>query len=310
MECCPLDILTGRLDEWRDIDRHARIYRCADGRKLGYAEFGDPDGAPVIALHGTPGSRLMFALADREARERNLRIIAPERPGYGLSESKDFPTLQDASADVAGLADFLQLKEFALLGVSGGGPFAVAVAAAKPERIKLLALISPVGPITEVADRISAWHRHLFTELALSPFVCGSFFWGLKALLAVAPDVAYSGLKHHASHADRELLAQGQVRASLYAAIKEGLYHGVDGAVQDLQLYCRPWGLALHTTAVPAIVWQGSDDTIVPAEAAYYLARTLPQCRLDVRHGDGHYWVFGQFGMVLDAVKAALKGSG
>jgi hypothetical protein len=57
-------------------------------------------------------------------------------------------------------------------------------------------------------------------------------------------------------------------------------------------------------------VWQGSDDTIVPAEAAYYLARTLPQCRLDVRHGDGHYWVFGQFGMVLDAVKAALKGSG
>jgi len=294
------------LNERRDIDRHARIYACADGRKLGYAEFGDPDGAPVIALHGTPGSRLMFALADQAARERGLCIIAPERPGYGLSDAKDFASLQDASADIAGLADFLDLKDFALLGVSGGGPFAVAAAALVPDRVKLLALISPVGPIAEVADRISAWHRHLFTELALSQFACGSFFWGLKALLAVAPDVAYAGLKHHASDADRALLEQGEVRASLYEAIREGLHHGVDGAVQDLQLYCRPWGLDLGAIDVASIVWQGSDDTIVPAEAAYYLARTLPQCSLDVLQGAGHYWVFGQFGLVLDRVRAAL----
>lgn len=290
-----------------DIDRHARVYRRTDGRKLGYAEFGDPDGAPVIALHGTPGSRLMFALADQEARARGLRIIAPERPGYGLSDAKDFAMLQDASEDIVGLAHFLDLKEFALIGVSGGGPFAVAAASLMPERIKLLALISPVGPIADVADRVSAWHRHLFTELALSQFACGSFFWGLKALLAVAPDAAYAGLKHHASHADRELLEQAEVRASLYEAIREGLHHGVDGAVQDLQLYCRPWGLALAKIGVPAIVWQGSDDTIVPAEAACHLALTLPRCSLHVRPGDGHYWVFGQFGMVLDAVKAALS---
>ncbi len=174
--------------------------------------------------------------------------------------------------------------------------------------IKLLALISPVGPIADAGDgaAISAWHRHLFTELALSPFACGSFFWGLKALLAVAPDMAYAGLKHHASETDRELLEQGEVRASLYEAIREGLHPGVDGAVQDLQLYCRPWGLDLRNIDVPAILWQGSDDPIVPPEAAYYLARTLPQCRLEIRRGDGHYWVFGQFGMVLDAVKAAL----
>ena len=289
-----------------DTDRYARVHRCADGRKLGYAEFGDPDGAPVIALHGTPGSRLMFALADQAARERGLRLIAPERPGYGLSDAKDFPTLHDAAADIISLADSLNLKDFALIGVSGGGPFAIAAAASMPDRVKLLALISPVGPIAEVVDGISAWHRHLFTELALSPFACGSFFWGLKALLAVAPDVAYAGLKHHASETDRELLEQGVVRASLYEAIREGLHPGVDGAVQDLQLYCRPWGLDPRNIDVPAILWQGSDDPIVPPEAAYYLARTLPQCRLEIRRGDGHYWVFGQFGMVLDAVKAAL----
>jgi len=288
-----------------DTDRYARVHRCADGRKLGYAEFGDPDGAPVIALHGTPGSRLMFALADQAARERGLRLIAPERPGYGLSDAKDLPTLHDAAADIISLADSLNLKDFALIGVSGGGPFAIAAAASMPDRVKLLALISPVGPIAEVVDGISAWHRHLFTELALSPFACGSFFWGLKAMLAVAPQFAYAGLKHHASEADHVLLEREEVRESLYEAITEGLRRGVDGAVQDLQLYCRPWGLDLGKIDVRSIVWQGSDDTIVPAEAAYYLAQALPQCSLQVRRGDGHYWVFGQFEMVLDAVKAS-----
>jgi pimeloyl-ACP methyl ester carboxylesterase len=280
------------------------VLRLRDGRAIGYAEFGDPDGAPVIALHGTPGSRLMFALADKAARERGLRIIAPERPGYGLSDTKEFPTLQDAVVDVAGLADFLELTRFAVLGVSGGGPFAVAAAVSMPDRVKLLALISPVGPIAEVADGISAWHRHLFTELALSQLACGSFFWGLKAMLAVAPQFAYAGLKHHASEADHVLLEREGVRESLYEAITEGLRHGVDGPVQDLQLYCRPWGLGLGKIDVPSIVWQGSNDTIVPAEAAYYLARALPQCSLYVRPGDGHYWMFGQFEMVLESVKA------
>jgi len=288
-----------------DTDRYARVHRCVDGRKLGYAEFGDPDGAPVIALHGTPGSRLMFALADQAARERGLRLIAPERPGYGLSDAKDFSTLHDAAADIISLADSLNLKDFALIGVSGGGPFAIAAAASMPDRVKLLALISPVGPIAEVVDGISAWHRHLFTELALSPFACGSFFWGLKAMLAVAPQFAHAGLKHHASEADHVLLEREEVRESLYEAITEGLRRGVDGAVQDLQLYCRPWGLDFGKIDVPSIDWQGSDDTIVPAEAAYYLAQALPQCSLHVRRGDGHYWVFGQFEMVLDAVKAS-----
>jgi pimeloyl-ACP methyl ester carboxylesterase len=111
-----MDIRTD-IGDARDMDARANVLRLKDGRALGYAEFGDPNGAPVIALHGTPGSRLMFALADQAARERGLRIIAPERPGYGLSDAKEFPTLQDAVVDIAGLADFLELKRFAVLGV-------------------------------------------------------------------------------------------------------------------------------------------------------------------------------------------------
>jgi pimeloyl-ACP methyl ester carboxylesterase len=88
--------------------------------------------------------------------------------------------------------------------------------------------------------------------------------------------------------------------------MREGLRRGVEGAVQDLRLYCAPWHLQLGEIDVPAIVWQGSDDAVVPPAAAYALARKLPNCRLDVIPA-GHYWVFDQFGMILDAVAAALR---
>jgi pimeloyl-ACP methyl ester carboxylesterase len=98
------------------------------------------------------------------------------------------------------------------------------------------------------------------------------------------------------------------VKANLQAALREGLRPGIAGARQDLRLFCTPWGLKLAEIDVPTIIWQGSDDTIVPSGAAYHLAETLPNCRLDVIQGGGHYWVFGEFHRVLDAAQAALRG--
>ena len=107
-------------------DRTSRVQRLADGRRIGYAEFGDPRGATVLALHGTPGSRLMFALTDRAARARGLRIVAPERPGYGLSDFRRTTSLAQTAEDMTAFADALGLDRLAMIGVSGGGPFAVA----------------------------------------------------------------------------------------------------------------------------------------------------------------------------------------
>jgi pimeloyl-ACP methyl ester carboxylesterase len=289
--------------------RTACALRLPDGRRLGFAEFGDPSGAPVLAIHGTPGSRYMFALTDRAARARGLRIIAPERPGYGLSEDRWVATLGELAADATALADALGLDRFAVLGVSGGGPHALAIASAIPDRTALLALISPVGPVADCQGRIrmSKLHRLIFTRMGRSDPACATFFWSVRTLVRLAPDVAYRALMQRVVASDRELLRRGDVRANLQTALKEGLREGIKGARQDLRLFCAPWGLRLEEIDVPAVVWQGSDDPIVPPSAAYLLAETLPNCRLDVVQGAGHYWIFGQFERVLDTVRAALK---
>ncbi|HXG80036.1 MAG TPA: alpha/beta hydrolase [Methyloceanibacter sp.] len=295
--------------ELRTADRTSQIYRIAGGRSLGYAEFGDPQGKAVLALHGTPGSRFMFALTDEAARARRLRIVAPERPGYGLSDYAPAGSLMELAADIAALADALQLEDLALLGVSGGAPHALAAAAALHDRVALLALISPVGPVADCKDRIrmSRLHRFIFTRIGRSDPTCASFFWLVRMLVRTAPDVAYRGLMQRVVASDRALLKQAEVKANLQAALKEGLRRGIKGARQDLRLFCAPWRLRLEDIDVPTLIWQGSDDTIVPPGAAYKLAELLPNCQLNVVQGAGHYWVFGAFTRVLDTIQAALK---
>lgn len=289
--------------------RASRVQRLADGRRIGYAEFGDPQGATVLALHGTPGSRLMFALTDQAARARGLRIVAPERPGYGLSDFRRRASLAQTAEDMTAFADALGLDRLAIIGVSGGGPFALATASAMPERTVLLGLISPVGPIAECHGRIrlSKQHRLIFTRIGRSPPAVAAFFWSLRSLVRWAPGVAYRALMQRVARSDRMVLTRTEVKANLQAALREGLRPGIDGARQDLRLFCAAWGLPLQDIDVPAIVWQGSDDPIVPPGASYHLAETLPNCRLDVIQGGGHYWVFGAFERVLDAAQAALR---
>jgi pimeloyl-ACP methyl ester carboxylesterase len=298
-----------RAEEPAAGDRHACVMRLADGTRIGYAEFGDRQGRPVLAIHGTPGSRYMFALTDQAARERGLRIIAPERPGYGLSDYRRKDALAHTGEDVKALADALGLERFAVIGVSGGGPHAIATAASMPDRVALLALVSPVGPIAECHRliRMTPMHRLVFTRMGRSKRACTSFFWPLRGVVRWAPGVAHAALMRRVTPSDRKILLRPDVRANLRAAIKEGLRPGIKGALQDLRLFCGPWGLKLAEIDVPTVMWQGSDDTIVPPAAAYHLAEALPNCRVDVVQGAGHYWVFAQFARVLDAVQAALR---
>ena len=154
---------------------------------------------------------------------------------------------------------------------------------------------------------MSKQHRLIFTRIGRSPPAIASFFWSVRGLVRLAPGVAYRALMQRVPRSDRIVLARTEVKANLQTALREGLRPGIQGARQDLRLFCGAWDLALDDIDVPTIVWQGSDDPIVPAGAAYHLAERLPNCRLDVVQDGGHYWVFGAFERVLDAMQAALR---
>jgi pimeloyl-ACP methyl ester carboxylesterase len=297
-----------RASEPEAEDRTSRRLE-RDGRVLGYAEYGDPGGDPLIALHGTPGSRLMFALADAGARARGLRLIAPERPGCGFSTFEARTNLRDGTDDIEALADALGFERFALIGVSGGCAHAIAAAAAMPDRIVLMALVSPAAPIADFgsAPLMSRWHNFVFRSLPHWRRGPETVFSLMRFMVRHLPRTAIKGIRRRAPRSDRAILAREAAGANLIEALEDGLRQGVRGAAQDFRLLCAPWGVNFADVTVPTVVWQGTDDHIVPPRAAFRLAEALPNCRLDVIHDAGHYWVFDHFDEVLDAAEAALN---
>jgi pimeloyl-ACP methyl ester carboxylesterase len=115
-------------------------------RLLAYAEYGDPGGVPVFLFHGLPGSRLAWGLLPDNPFPPGLRIVAPDRPGYGRSDPNPYHTLLDWANDVTQLADALAIDTFAIVGISGGGPGALACAWKMPERVTSVGVVACPAP--------------------------------------------------------------------------------------------------------------------------------------------------------------------
>ena len=134
----------------------SNILKCCD-RNIGYSEYGDPLGLPVLYCHGTPGSSVECELAEQSARRHGLRLIAPDRPGYGATDAAYAMGHAAWAQVVMQLLQRLGIERYAVLGISGGGPNALALAAADAERVVALTLVCPLGP-TALPDLARAAH--------------------------------------------------------------------------------------------------------------------------------------------------------
>jgi pimeloyl-ACP methyl ester carboxylesterase len=280
-----------------------------DGRDLSYTEFGAPHGVPVLGFHGTPGSRFMFRLVHEPARRLGMRIIAPERPGFGRSTYQHQRTLADWASDVAALASYLGLKKFGVAGISGGGPYAAACAALLPAFVTAAALISPVGPLCppEGPNAIGTARYVTFRLLPrITPAMKGAFSLG-RLMFLNAPDSIYGFILRRACAADRRILRKTDFRRNLLDGVSEGLRPGIRGVVQEMRIFCKPWDLPFSAVKAPVLLWQGMADRNVPVAASLRLARLLPGCELHRLEGEGHYWIFDHIEEVLRALMQKMS---
>jgi pimeloyl-ACP methyl ester carboxylesterase len=195
------------------------------------------------------------------------------------------------------------------MGVSGGGPFAAAVASEMPDRVSALALVAPVGPIAGEADtEITPFHRLCFGPLAQTPAAVGAVFHAFRAVLDVSPDIGMRMAMLRIAAADRRVLRQRDVAARLGETFIEGLRPGVSGPITDLAIFGARWDVDLAKAMVPARLWIGSKDQNVPRSAARRLAQRLPACELTELSGAGHLWIANNYDVVLGWVARAQTG--
>lgn len=256
-----------------------------DGRQLAYAESGACDGQPLLVCHGFPGSRLFGELLAPPARALGLRLITPDRPGLGGSSPAPGQAIGEWPNDVRVLLGRLDLATVPVLGVSAGGPYALACAAVLGTRVPRTALVSSVAPPGADSDTRGVLDKAMGSMRSRTQ----------QTILAIAG----RQIRHDADrfllrtaarlpHPDRALYEQDAVRAVLRADLLEAFRHGSSGAVEDASAADRPWGFALEDVPVPVAFWYGALDRQVPARAAEEYAAAFPDATVKVVPDEGH----------------------
>ena len=262
-----------------------------DGRRLGYSEFGAPRGRPILYCHGFPASRLEGCLAHESALRLGVRLIAPDRPGCGLSDFQPNRRITDWPRDLATLADAMGLDRFAMLGISGGAPYVIACAGAIPERLTAIGIVCGLGRAdrSEHTADMNPIARASFAVARSAPAVSRLFTRALAPVLRSSPWLILKLLSAQLPPSDREVLSEPAVFRMLSDSFKEALRQGGRGVALDLTLYARPWETAVEAIRVPCHLWHGEQDTTVPVTMGRRLAAALPDCSARFYPDEGHF---------------------
>jgi pimeloyl-ACP methyl ester carboxylesterase len=277
-----------------------------DGRELAWLEVGKPRGNPVFMFHGTPGSRLQVTYDEKTIAASGVRLVAPDRPGYGHSSFHPGRTLADWASDVAALADHLKLERFAVAGVSGGGPHAAACARLLPERVTVAGIVSGVGPMAEPGlDRgMAGFNRGLKTIGERAPFALIPIFAVQDYFVRHWPEAALRAVAKRVPESDARLLQRPEVRKIFIDDAARAPATAAHAAAQDFQLFARDWGFRVADIAVPVHVWHGDADKNVPFAHGQYVADQIAGAQFHACLGEGHFLVIERLGEILRTLSA------
>ncbi len=263
----------------------------ADGRRLAYCMYGDPGGRPVLYCHGFPGSRLEAAFAAAAAGHAGIRLLAPDRPGFGRSDPRGDCALDEWSEDAVALLDALDVTRAGLLGVSGGAPYALGCAARLPRRFPAIALIGPLGPVDGPGGSagMSPLARLGFALARRAPGLQALLFGAMAAAIRISPEAAFRALVTNLAAADRTVFEDPAMRGIWIDSLRAAVEQGAGAAVSELRRYARPWPFEPAAIRVRAAVWHGDADRVVPMAHGRRLARRLPCAETHWHRGEGHF---------------------
>ena len=274
-----------------------RTTETPDGRVLAFAVWGDPEGFPIVSLHGTPGSRLSRWPNEELYAKLGVCVVTHDRAGYGRSTRRRGRSVADEADDVSLLADVLEFERFGVIGGSGGGPHALACAALLPGRV--LRAICAVGIVPLGSPGLE---RHAWLA-GMDPENVKEFGWAetgedvlsvelereheaLTKRVAEDPSTILSNFE--LSESDQAQLMRPEIRQVIRESTPEQALNGVWGWVDDDLAFLRPWGFDVRDVSTPVLIKYGVTDVLVPAAHGEWLAANVPGCVVKLDDDAGH----------------------
>ena len=267
--------------------------RLADGRTIGYAEYGKLHGFPIFYFHGGQESRLSSAFMDSTANELGIRIISPDRPGIGLSSFQANRTFLDWGNDVNELADSLGIKTFSIVGLSGGAPHVLSCLIDHPDRIVKASIVSGATPYNYNKTlrgmwfpvKILHWLANMKSDKQLRKYIQKDYLG-----LINNPDKRMNQFQKFLPKADKTLMkSHPHYGWEFIEGSIESYKQGIDGVVQEWKLYVKDWGMNLQNIEHPVTLWYGSEDKMAPVIRGEYYNDQLPNSDLKIMNNEAHF---------------------
>lgn len=285
------------------IARTMQQLTLKDGRKLGFAQFGSKSAFPIFYFHGWPGSRLEAGFFEVP----NVQMIGVDRPGYGLSDPHRKRHLADWPRDIEQLADHLDFKKFAIVGMSGGGPYAAACAHFLKDRVIKVAIIAGLGPPD--APGMGASRVGFLLDVGQRPMTSAVLMNVMRSLIRNPKiEKQFHRLRNRMPRASRDVEAMTpDFVQMLLSSFREGLRTSAKGSTSDARVYGEPWPFALADIRVPVSVWHGTDDGQVPVSIGRHYVKFIPTARGTFPEGEGHVSIVTNY---IEAIIGDLRATG
>ncbi|MGB3332062.1 MAG: alpha/beta hydrolase [Mycobacterium sp.] len=274
-----------------------------ENRQLGFAEFGAPQGRAMFWLHGTPGARRQIPVEARlYATEANIRLIGVDRPGIGSSTPFQYETVSQFADDLRTVADTLGIDKMAVIGLSGGGPYTLACAAAMPKRVVAAGVLGGVAPAVgpEAIDsnlmRLARLAEPVLEHAGRPISVLAA---GLIRMIRPVASPALELYARLSPEGDREMLSRPEFKAMFLDDLLNGSRKQLAAPIADAILFARPWGFRLADIKVPVHWWHGDADHIVPFSHGKHAVALLPDARLYPIPGESHLAGLGRAEEIL-----------
>jgi pimeloyl-ACP methyl ester carboxylesterase len=264
-----------------------KIIRLSDGRKLSYQDIGPQNGIPVFYFHGVPSSCSEWQMWGNEAMLKGLgiRLVAVDRPGVGASTFQLNRTISKWPSDVTALADGLGIKKFAVMGYSGGGPYAAVCAAKIKDRLISTALVSSLAPF-DLPDMLKGVDAGNVKFLKLSfqkPWLFRVIYWQLGILSKYAPKQYLKRALLTFDSADRAAFGRSEVYAPIFTA-----RGSARGQQVDTELIIGDWDFKIAEINMPVQIWYGEQDHNASLSMYRYLAVGISKADAHLIPGEGH----------------------
>lgn len=282
--------------------REGRLQR-PDGRTVAWTEWGDPNGVPLVRVPGTPGSRHALR-ADRTAwRDRGLRVITTERPGFGASTSLPGRAFAEHADDLAAVLDRAAVPMAHVEGASGAAPHILAFLERHPERVRAASIIVGIAPLdaSEIASMIpiNVEAHHMVNAGDIAGLRRRSS--EVRSALLEDPIAGFRGIMETAPPADREIIGDPLWQQAFSVQVREALVQGIEGWVDEAIALERPWADIHPERIETSITWWHSDaDRNCPISAARRLVDRLPNATFHVWKSAGHLEAYVRAPEILD----------